>query len=147
MFEKKATTVFLVIHFNYHYGMIIFELLVTVALVTLIWIIQVLHYPSFLFVDKNDFSRFEAFHTKRISIVVIPLMVSELILGLINLNYLILGIIVLIWLSTFFIQVPCHDKLKFGFDRSIIERLVLTNWIRTALWSIKLVLLLVRWPW
>ena len=126
--------------------MIIFELMVTVALVILIWIIQVLHYPSFLFVDKTEFSKFEAFHTKRISILVLPLMVSELILGLVHLNYLILGIIVLIWLSTFFIQVPCHDKLKFGFDKLTIERLIFTNWIRTSLWTVKLFILLVQLP-
>ena len=126
--------------------MIIFELMVTVALVILIWIIQVLHYPSFLFVDKTEFSKFEAFHTKRISILVLPLMVSELILGLVHLNYLILGIIVLIWLSTFFIQVPCHEKLKFGFDKLTIERLIITNWIRTSLWTVKLFILLVQLP-
>ena len=126
--------------------MIIFELMVTVALVILIWIIQVLHYPSFLFVDKTEFSKFEAFHTKRISFLVLPLMVSELILGLVHLNYLILGIIVLIWLSTFFIQVPCHEKLKFGFDKLTIERLIITNWIRTSLWTVKLFILLVQLP-
>jgi hypothetical protein len=127
--------------------MITFELLVSVALFILIWIIQVLHYPSFLYVDKNDFPKFEAFHTRRISFLVLPLMVSELILSLINFNYLILGIIVLIWLSTFFIQVPCHEKLKFGFDKLTIERLIFTNWIRTSLWTVKLFILLVRWPW
>jgi hypothetical protein len=127
--------------------MLIFELLVSVALFILIWIIQVLHYPSFLYVDKNDFSKFEAFHTRRITFLVLPLMVSELILSLINFNYLILGIIVLIWLSTFFIQVPCHEKLKFGFDKLTIERLIFTNWIRTSLWTVKLFILIARWPW
>jgi len=127
--------------------MIIVELLVTVALVILIWIIQVLHYPTFHFVDKNEFPNFEAFHTRRISILVLPLMVSELILGIIHLNYLILGIIILIWLSTFLIQVPCHDKLKFGFDRLTVDRLIFTNWIRTFLWTLKLFILLVQLPW
>lgn len=52
----------------------------------------------------------------------------------------ILILVVLIWLSTFFIQVPIHQKLLVKKDFFLIEKLNRTNWIRTILWSIKIVL-------
>ncbi|MGI9470789.1 MAG: hypothetical protein ACR2NZ_04615, partial [Rubripirellula sp.] len=46
-----------------------------------------------------------------------------------------LVLIVLIWLSTAFLQVPCHQQLSNGFDEAAYRRLVSSNWIRTALWT------------
>lgn len=118
------------------------EILITFGLFTLIWLIQTLHYPTFLYVDKARFSSFSVFHANRISYIVVPLMMMELALGLYNLRPHILGIVILIWLSTFFIQVPCHNLLKSGFDEKVVRRLISTNWIRTILWSLKLVILI-----
>jgi hypothetical protein len=127
--------------------MMILEILVSASLFILIWIIQILHYPSFLFVDKTQFQSFELFHTKRITFIVAPLMILELIIGILNFHVITTGIIVLIWLSTFFIQIPCHDKLKLGYDQQIIEKLIRTNWIRTILWTAKLIFILVQFQW
>ncbi len=135
------------IEFSYYKKMMILEVLVSVSLFILIWIIQILHYPSFLYVDKGQFHSFELFHTKRITIIVAPLMILELILGILNFHIISSGIIVLIWLSTFFIQVPCHDKLKLGYDKQIIEKLIRSNWIRTILWTVKLIFILVQIKW
>jgi len=124
------------------------ELIITGALVTLIWIIQILHYPSFKFIDKNSFSDFETFHTNRISWIVIPLMLTEVILLILNFRWLVFLILMLIWLSTFFLQVPCHNQLKSGQDYTVIERLISTNWIRTILWTLKFIFLVStkQWP-
>lgn len=122
--------------------MAVFELLISFALVVLIWIIQILHYPSFRFIEKEIFPSFEQFHTKRISYIVIPLMLSELFLSIIDPKPFVLSLLILIWGSTFFIQVPCHEKLKNGFDENVISRLIFTNWIRTILWTIKFIFLL-----
>ncbi len=121
------------------------ELLVTFGLVVLIWIIQLLHYPTFLFVQRDAFSRFEAFHSARISIIVIPLMLTELALALISPRALVTPLVVMVWLSTFLLQVPCHNKLQSGFDEATIHRLIKTNWIRTILWSAKLFVLGYQW--
>ena len=40
------------------------------------------------------------------------------------------------WLSTAFIQVPCHELLAQDFDPLVHQRLVSTNWLRTAAWSL-----------
>ncbi len=42
-----------------------------------------------------------------------------------------------IWASTFFVQVPLHEKLGGGFDADVQKRLVSTNWIRTIFWTLR----------
>ena len=48
--------------------------------------------------------------------------------------------------STAFLQVPLHKKLTEGLDLAVVRRLVNTNWLRTAVWTIRagLVLLMVE---
>jgi hypothetical protein len=46
-------------------------------------------------------------------------------------------LIIIIWLSTFGLQVPIHKQLQTGKDEACIKRLVTTNWIRTIAWSLK----------
>ena len=121
------------------------NLLVTWALFGLIWVVQLVHYPTFEFVDNQNFLAFHQHHTSSITFIVMPLMLIELGLGIylatqqppIYLGPMIL--IGLIWLSTFFIQVPIHNALGGGKDSSLIQKLVNTNWIRTILWTIKAV--------
>jgi len=105
----------------------------------LIWVIQLVHYPSFKYVSDAEFAEFAKFHASRISYLVIPLMIGELTTAFFLLNHswgaYNLFSIVLIWLSTFFLSVPCHNKLQQGKDDLQINRLVLSNWPRTVLWS------------
>ena len=42
-----------------------------------------------------------------------------------------------LWVSTAAWQVPAHQKLSQGFDPAVHRRLVLTNWLRTGLWSVR----------
>ncbi len=127
----------------------------TWGMVGLIWIIQIVHYPLFARV-QNDFTSYATEHVKRISWVVIPLMIVELScsLGLLMFwhsfdsfeqTLLVMGLIMLtlVWGSTFFLQVPCHEKMARERDAQVIRRLVRTNWIRTLGWSIRGVLVFV----
>ena len=115
-----------------------------------IWTIQIVHYPSFHYIDKLSFVNFHQFHERRISIIVMPLMILELISSValyfndmsnhtFLLNLIIVG---LIWCSTFFIQVPIHNILSTKKDNMMIEKLVNTNWIRTFLWSMRMLLII-----
>lgn len=121
---------------------------INLILVGLIWTIQLVHYPSFKFVDDSCFAEFEAFHIKRISILVMPLMLAELFISLISLkletpwSYYSLLIVGLIWISTFFLSVPLHKKLKSRKNIETISKLVQTNWPRTILWTLKSIYLL-----
>jgi hypothetical protein len=114
----------------------------------LIWMVQLVHYPSFHFVENNEFQKFHGFHSTRISIIVMPIMLIELgtacylwltIAGNIYGINAILN--VLLFASTFLLSVPFHAKLAKGKSREFIEKLVLTNWPRTLLWSIRSIIL------
>lgn len=126
------------------------QLAATLFLTGLIWTIQWVHYPSFRWVPDSDFIAFEKFHAQRISAVVLPLMLIELGAAFVFLNgsfpawlkgFNLLSI-VLIWLSTFFISVPCHQRLTQGKCDRQIQRLVATNWYRTGLWTSRSMILL-----
>jgi hypothetical protein len=115
-----------------------------------IWTIQIVHYPSFHYIDKMSFTNFHHFHERRISIIVMPLMLIELttstVLYINNMSSIVFAlnllIVVLIWCSTFFIQVPIHSILSQKKDKKLIEKLVNTNWIRTFLWSMRMLLII-----
>jgi hypothetical protein len=47
-----------------------------------------------------------------------------------------------IWLSTALLQVPLHNRLQAAFSQEDARRLVATNWIRTAAWSLRAALVL-----
>lgn len=112
----------------------------------LIWQVQFVHYPFFLRADRSNFTEHIRFHGVRISFIVLPVMIAELISSVLLTLYaptfqaihlLGLMIVLLIWASTFLLQVPQHAKLTEGFDEQAILKLVRTNWIRTVLWSVK----------
>ena len=127
------------------------QLLASIWMCSLIWLIQLLHYPSFHYIVEKDLPAFSRFHQKRISLLVVPAMFIELfsMLYLLYLShwdpiFLFCTICLAgIWISTFFLQVPCHQKLLISGTKQIISRLVLSNWIRTLLWTIKTIALIV----
>ncbi len=114
---------------------------------TVIWYCQILHYPTFAWVEKEAFTEFVNFHGQRISLIVIPFMFLELITASILMLYavdkyiLIFIITLLLWLSTATLQGPTHGKLAKARDEKLIQFLVKTNWIRTLLWTTKTILL------
>ncbi|MFT7616681.1 MAG: putative membrane protein [Planctomycetota bacterium] len=127
----------------------------TLYLTGLIWTIQLVHYPTFRWVDPERFVEFEEFHTRAMCWVVIPAMVIELITGIalvwivprVDVSfwtpfvYANLILVVLVWLSTFFLSVPLHETLSQQRDAAKIDKLVKTNWLRTVFWTLKMLLL------
>jgi len=131
--------------------MILLQYFTSYALMGLIWTIQLVHYPAFRHVAVEDFHNFHHMHTRGISVIVMPLMLVELAAAcwLVwnpatrdPLQWLLLTLVGLIWLSTFSLQVPCHAHLAQGKDLEKIEKLISTNWLRTLAWTLKAGLLL-----
>lgn len=130
--------------------MLTLEIFITFFLTGLIWTIQRVHYPSFIYIDNKDYLDFQYFHMRRITQIVAPLMLTELALSLVNLYkssfealFIInTALVVLIWLNTFFWNIPLHKKLTLKKEPLIIKELVISNWPRTILWTIKSLLLL-----
>ena len=127
-----------------------FNVISAFLLTGVIWTIQIVHYPSFHYIDKLSFTNFHHFHERRISIIVMPLMLIELTtstaLYINNMSSIVFAlnllIVVMIWCSTFFVQVPIHSILSQKKDKKLIEKLVNTNWIRTFLWSMRMLLII-----
>ena len=114
-----------------------------------IWVIQLLHYPSFHFINEKKYVEFQHFHMERISFIVIPVMIIELTSALLlvyffrsSLTIILLAFLLGIWGITFIFFTNIHQKLTNGYDYSIVDRLVQINWYRTALWSLRFIILL-----
>lgn len=114
----------------------------------LIWFVQIVHYPLFASVGAREFADYEKRHARSTSFVVGPPMLVEAAssVGLVFLAqgrlagwavWAGLALVALIWLSTAAFQVPCHSRLETGFDSLIHRRLVRSNWIRTAAWTLR----------
>jgi len=118
------------------------QVVATLALTGLAWFVQVVHYPLFACVEPGSFAKYEREHTRRTTWIVAPLMIVEAVVAsaLLLLDAgpaTALGALLLvgIWASTFFVQVPCHRVLERGWSASAHTRLVRSNWLRTALWT------------
>ena len=113
------------------------------ALFILIWLVQLVIYPVLHFVSEKEFSTWHEIYCKRIAYFVLPLMIAQLFESSAAsffvggwVEWLKLCLILLVWLVTFLISARCHHQLsKLGKDGVVIRKLVLTNWIRTILWS------------
>lgn len=116
----------------------------------IIWLIQLLHYPSFLQIDKSSFLDFHTQHTNMMTLLVGPVMIAELVLSLylsqhFEKFWLIQSVLVVIlFLLTFLVSVPIHNQLAHGFDKNLIQKLISTNWPRTIIWTIKAILLVLH---
>jgi hypothetical protein len=131
---------------------LISQIAATLFLTGVIWIIQLVQYPFFSHFEGGNFTKYHSDYTFWITPVVAPAMIVELACSFFilfyppeidsKLLYLGLFLTIIIWLSTFFIQVPLHEKLAAGFDADAYKSLVNTNWIRTIAWMLRAFLMI-----
>jgi hypothetical protein len=130
--------------------MLILHLIATSVMVGVIWIIQLVHYPSFHFIELKQYTTFQRFHMSRISYVVIPAMLTELftliliIISMDQIDTLVLAsaiLLIFIWLITAVFFSGVHQKLTLGYDQTVVDKLVKLNWGRTLLWTLRLLLI------
>ena len=118
----------------------------------LIWFVQIVHYPLFEAVGREQFSRYEQLHVQRVGWVVGPVMLAEAASALAllllwpqetarPLLWVNLALLALIWISTVVWQVPQHEALRSGFQSEAARFLVASNWIRTVCWTLRGVIL------
>jgi hypothetical protein len=126
----------------------IFNVAVSWGLLILIWLVQIIIYPGLARIPSKDFVDYHTWYVARITMVVFPLMIGEIIITIAlfflqpGLFYPIVAasLVLVVWCSTFTLQVPIHKSLQASKDESKIRRLVSTNWIRTVAWSLKAVI-------
>ncbi len=121
----------------------------------IIWFVQVVHYPLFAVVSDPDHLRYAPLHQKWTGWIVGPPMLLELATSTLLLwpafrprfiggsgaasGFALLAIV---WISTALLQVPLHERLMKGLDLDTVGRLIQTNIIRTAAWSLRSALML-----
>ncbi|MDG2454512.1 MAG: hypothetical protein P8N47_01770 [Bacteroidia bacterium] len=123
-------------------------LAVASGLFVLIWMVQLLIYPGFIYYTKQNLTQWHTVYTPRITVIVAPLMLSQLAIAIYRFYTEISwfsiahgSLVAAAWITTFYIFIPIHDKLQKGtLEKNLLHRLVSFNWIRTILWSAILVL-------
>ncbi|MGI4867015.1 MAG: hypothetical protein ACRYFZ_24070 [Janthinobacterium lividum] len=139
--------------------LLLLNLILAAYLAGACWVVQLVVYPALMLVGKPEFARYHAAHTRRMGYVVAAPMVLELALAawLAWATYPTWGagralgqlaLVVVVWLVTFFISVPFHNRLAAsGYNYIALDGLTRTNWLRTLAWTARVVLLAaaVRW--
>lgn len=120
------------------------QLLVDFGLVVLIWIIQLIIYPSFLYYKTENLIIWHKNYMPLIGYIVGPLMLLQLALVICLLirqlsvyNGMSLVLIGIIWIVTFLQFVPIHKDISKGsVTNQLLLSLVKKNWLRTILWTV-----------
>lgn len=110
-----------------------------------IWMCQIAHYPLFEDVGAG-MPAYQRRNRVRTTYVVGPAMLAELVTAAIVViarpdaipawaTWLGLALVAVCWTVTMALSVPAHERLSARYDEAALERLVRTNWIRTAAWS------------
>jgi hypothetical protein len=118
------------------------QLAVDTSMFTVIWVVQLIVYPSFKLIRSDLFQDWHAGYMRKISFIVGPAMLIQLIShGYEAITYT--GIfpiiqtclILIIWVQTFIVAVPLHQNLSEEPTPEDFTRLVRTNWPRTIGWT------------
>jgi DMSO reductase anchor subunit len=105
--------------------------------------VQLLIYPSFAFYNPKDLLAWHEKYTRRIAVIVIPLMFGQLIVTTAQFvqeqgfyEILSMAMILLLWMITFAQFVPLHKSLSNGEEiAASVQKLVNRNWTRTTIWT------------
>lgn len=129
-------------------GLVLLHTAATLTMFGVILVVQLVHYPLFRLVGAATYAAYQSAHMVRITWIVLPAMTVELLTAIGLVAWLPMGLppwqawaglalVGLIWAATGLLQAPLHRTLTAGFDPSAHRRLVTSNWIRTAAWTLR----------
>ena len=118
--------------------------LVDFGMCVVLWLVQLVIYPSFLRVKTSDLLAWHKAYTFRVSFVILPLMFGQLVLAILSviedssiLEWFAFAFVLVCWILTFFVSVPLHRKIEQNdITLETRQKLIMTNWPRTILWSV-----------
>lgn len=128
-------------------ALVVGHLVVTWAMVGVIWTIQLLQYPLMAHVPEAGFVDFEEAHQRRVT-AVLALFAPLEIVGAAGVAFTVAevprwlsfgagAVLAAVWVSTAVFYAPLHGRLSAGFDPVLHRRLVRANWWRTVAWSLR----------
>lgn len=121
------------------------RLMVDFGLFLLIWIVQMIIYPSFIYyTDQDAFKTWHTRYSRLISYFVVPLMIGQVVLTTLSalwypdiLKWTNMLLIAYTWYVTFTQAVPMHNQLATHCDAKACKTtLIEVNWSRTICWSL-----------
>ena len=120
------------------------RLLLDFGLCILIWMVQLIVYPSFAFYNNTQLFSWHKTYTKAIALIVIPLMLGQLGIAIYQVFlaqnvYTLVSIVlvVFLWGITLLKFAPMHQQISKGNTQiQLLKKLVQMNWIRTIIWSL-----------
>ena len=122
-------------------SILIIHLFATWFMTGAIWLVQAVVYPNFKIVGRSEFQAFHQFHSNRITWVVAPMMLVELVTSVLLLlkfqspvMWWNLSSILLVWILTATVNVPSHKNLTYDLDHTK-SKLIFGNWPRTVIWT------------
>lgn len=124
--------------------MITARIAVDFGLVILIWLVQLVIYPSFQYMSTDQLAVWHPKYSNLITLIVGPLMLMQV--GLVGwdvlnrFSWLAVAsavLVALMWASTAFQAVPIHNAIAAGSaSAETLARLVNVNWVRTVGWTV-----------
>lgn len=115
----------------------------TAALAGLVWVVQLVVYPAFRIAGPT--AVWPAYHRRHTTAMALAVAVPWAVQGLCVAALLVRqpGPLVLVVAAlaavpvavTVLVSVPLHTRLGTAYDRAAAERLIRTNWVRTAAWT------------
>lgn len=122
----------------------ILGILIDFGLVVLIWIVQLIIYPSFTFYNHKNLVLWHKKYTRLIGFIVGPLMIGQLGIAIYQCiietqpyQLIKLFFIIIIWVITMLQFVPLHNRItNKDFDHKVLISLNKKNWSRTILWTL-----------
>lgn len=120
--------------------------LFTLAMFGLMWTVQTVVYPQFRSVPASDFAAYAADHNTKIVAALVLLAPAEVIFAawlwldtpasLSRALVFVSGALLAVaWISTALYFGPFHGRFQGRYDLAEINKLISTNWVRTALWA------------
>ncbi|CAN5532923.1 hypothetical protein BH23BAC1_BH23BAC1_50670 [soil metagenome] len=132
--------------------MFVYRLILDFGLLILIWLVQLIIYPSFTYLSEYNFKVWHKKYTFLISLFVLPLMIGQLaiLFGQIIFQFSFftlfsIALVAVAWISTFMQAMPLHDEMdKNPESNSYRNTLIRINWVRTFSWTLVFILGLVE---
>ena len=129
------------------------HLIFDTGVLILIWLVQLVIYPGLAAMKDQQLKAWHPLYTRRVTIIVLPLLVGQLIINIISMlisgqttAMLSLLIVIIMWGITFGKAVPLHNQVETsGSPTSIIAQLIRVNWYRTIGWTIVWFITLLAW--
>lgn len=113
------------------------------GLVVLVWMVQLVIYPSFQYYEPQNLVTWHRRYATRLSMIVMPLMFGQLLIASLQCfrmssteNSISLGLVIMVWIVTGIQFVPIHNKIANNdATPDLLKQLVDRNWWRTLLWT------------